>query len=155
MSLVPISVKVKWWIFYIPSCNRLTFLISCSASAQTHAVLLSGSLSLEVEHGRFRFRPWRASGKSLNRSPAATGTDSADHQAEGARGLVVIIQWDEEADAEGRVLRAVHLERVVGSYVLDLPGHVRRHAWRICATKQQSACCSGWILAGKKGFGYY
>jgi hypothetical protein len=54
----------------------LTFLIKSSTSAQGQAVELSGSLSLEVEHGRLRYRPLRGSGRSLKRSSARMGTDS-------------------------------------------------------------------------------
>jgi hypothetical protein len=111
-------------------CVVLTFLIKSSTSAQGQAVELSGSLSLEVEHGRLRYRPLRGSGRSLKRSSARMGTDSPS-PPKTTRRKAPLVLWslssEEEDNAEGRVLSAVHHEGAVAVQVLDLPGHVGCH----------------------------
>jgi hypothetical protein len=40
---------------------------------------------------------------------------------------VLLVERDEEGNADGRVLSAVHREGAVAVQVLDLPGHVGCH----------------------------
>jgi hypothetical protein len=53
-AVTPKSLGIGAGFYIERKFNKLTFLMSSSASAQRQAVLLSGRRSLEEEHGRLR-----------------------------------------------------------------------------------------------------